>query len=374
MPAERFVNVNTGQPIPLSGAASSIFGASGPNHSIGLVPDPGVTPGTSNFLREDGVFATPPSGGGVSLAGNNSWTGHQYFKSGRPWTDIIAWGADPTGAVSSDTAIQNAINFMAATFGGGIVFCPPGIYAITTGITVKSRVRLVGAGRDVSYISGFVTNVDTIHFDSSCLRGCSLEHLTAQGYFNANVALVTSNTVTVAQDIPVYIGSCTIWYGNAGLVTSGIDGHCFDTWIMGCQDCIVSNGANWYNRCIFDGNGSFASQRYAFWQGVGFAGATSQENAFVMCDFSGVFTKSVFIDDSFGGTFCLPKFSQCVLSGPIDIQHSYFTTFSQCEFGTDSFTVNAVTGGSVSVIGSVGFGVTIHTPAAVLKSANFNIV
>jgi len=40
------------------------FGASGLQHSAGLVPDPGPTAGIVNFLREDGSWATPPGGGG----------------------------------------------------------------------------------------------------------------------------------------------------------------------------------------------------------------------------------------------------------------------------------------------------------------------
>lgn len=33
-----------------------IFGASGNNHSVGLVPDPGSTAGLYRFLREDGTW------------------------------------------------------------------------------------------------------------------------------------------------------------------------------------------------------------------------------------------------------------------------------------------------------------------------------
>ena len=36
-----------------------VFGASGANHSAGLVPDPGATSGTGKYLREDGTWATP---------------------------------------------------------------------------------------------------------------------------------------------------------------------------------------------------------------------------------------------------------------------------------------------------------------------------
>lgn len=42
-------------------ADASVFGASGENHSTGLVPDPGDVAGTTKFLREDGTWAIPVS-------------------------------------------------------------------------------------------------------------------------------------------------------------------------------------------------------------------------------------------------------------------------------------------------------------------------
>ena len=53
--------------VPVSGSGGtsySVFGASGSSHSTGLVPDPGSTPGTTRFLREDATFAVPSGGGG----------------------------------------------------------------------------------------------------------------------------------------------------------------------------------------------------------------------------------------------------------------------------------------------------------------------
>jgi len=133
-----------------------------------------------------------------------------------------------------------------------------------------SRVRLTGSGRDVSYNSSFVANVSTVTFGSSCLRGCSLEHLTVQGCFNSNVSLVTTNALTVAQNIPVN-----------------------NSWIMGVVNGIVSNGANWYGRCVFDTQGSMPSLNVGFVQGAAYAGATSLENSFVQCDFTGPFTEAI---------------------------------------------------------------------------------
>lgn len=41
-------------------AEIKIFGASGNNHSAGLVPDPGSTQGNAKYLREDGLWESPP--------------------------------------------------------------------------------------------------------------------------------------------------------------------------------------------------------------------------------------------------------------------------------------------------------------------------
>lgn len=43
----------------------SVMGASGSSHASGLVPDPGSTAGTTKFLREDGTWQIPESGGSV---------------------------------------------------------------------------------------------------------------------------------------------------------------------------------------------------------------------------------------------------------------------------------------------------------------------
>lgn len=51
------------------------MGASGENHSAGLVPDPGTTQGNTKYLREDGTWATPAGqdyteGNGISISSN----------------------------------------------------------------------------------------------------------------------------------------------------------------------------------------------------------------------------------------------------------------------------------------------------------------
>lgn len=303
---------------------------------------------------------------------NQIITDNYFFQTGQPWADVMAYGADPANA-SNDAAIQQAIDHMYTTYGGGPVYMPPGIFNITSGITIKGKVRLVGAGKNTTYLNGFSANVNTLTFNSTCTRGCSVENMTVQGYYSTNPASIGSNTITIAQNVPANIICVNAWYGSAGLYTQGIDGHYSDSWFIGCQDGAVSNGANWFNRCIFNTNGSFSSYRYAFWQGTGYTGATSQENHFQQCDFSGPFTNSLVIQNSYTGTHPVNIFTGCVTSSPISILNGYFTSFVGHEFGSSSFNL-AGAGGTVSVTGSMGFGVTLSLSGSqFVKAANLNI-
>src|SRR6185437_8984391 len=58
----------------VAAARLPLFGASGGSHAAGAVPDPGPTPGTTRFLREDGVWMAPTGGGGA-VSSVNGQTG-----------------------------------------------------------------------------------------------------------------------------------------------------------------------------------------------------------------------------------------------------------------------------------------------------------
>ncbi|MGM4886340.1 glycosyl hydrolase family 28-related protein [Tardiphaga sp. 11_C7_N12_6] len=288
--------------------------------------------------------------------------------------EAIWFGVKGDGTTNDTPAIQAAIDFVYATVGGGIVKIPAGVCNTTATVTIKGGVRLIGAGKSVSYISGFGTNVLTLSFGPTCIRGCAIEDLTVQGYYNANSALVTNNAVFVEENIPAYIMNCRVWYGAAALFTKGVDGTYFNSWFIGCIDAVVSNGANWYERCILDTNGSFGAYRYAFSQGTKFSAASSQENHFTDCDFSGPFTESVHISGSNTVTpYTVTSFENCVFSSPMSIQAAYWTSFVGCEFGSSSFTLNGAPGGTVSVVGCAGIGTTVVMSGAFSKAGNFNI-
>ena len=65
------INVSTLNATTIQGAR---FGASGPSHAEGLVPDPGATAAATRFLREDGSWSVPAGGGsgGGTMAAQNA--------------------------------------------------------------------------------------------------------------------------------------------------------------------------------------------------------------------------------------------------------------------------------------------------------------
>ena len=64
---------------------------------------------TATFLY-DGTNLVQTGAGSANI-----WAGNQYYGSGRPWFDVDAYGADPTGAADSTTAFNKCI---AACLGG----------------------------------------------------------------------------------------------------------------------------------------------------------------------------------------------------------------------------------------------------------------
>ena len=94
--------------IPIDGQITlpdypTTFGASGTNHSTGLVPDPGATQGNTKYLREDGTWAEPASGG-------TSYT----FAEG---TTDGAFTVTPANGTAQTVPVHKAISYTETTTG-----------------------------------------------------------------------------------------------------------------------------------------------------------------------------------------------------------------------------------------------------------------
>ncbi len=133
------------------------------------------------------ITSIPPS----VLGGNNIFTATNQFRSNvriagaDPWIDVTEelYGATGLGITDDTAAIQAALNAIPST--GGTVWCPPGIYLVSSPLTMKSGTTLLGrqgatifrrSANTGTNFSGMVTNadqvlgnadltVDGIHFD-----------------------------------------------------------------------------------------------------------------------------------------------------------------------------------------------------------------
>jgi hypothetical protein len=76
--------------------------------------------------------------------------------------NILDYGADPTGAIDSKTAIQSACD-AAYRAGGGTVYVPSGHYLISSVINVKDNVQLTGTG-----VSSWIESTSTASQSINC--------------------------------------------------------------------------------------------------------------------------------------------------------------------------------------------------------------
>lgn len=132
---ERFLETVTGFPMALVDAINSVFGGSGANASVGLVPDPGSSAGTTKFLREDGSWQIPVSSGG----GAGPVIGFELTSTGTDTTISIATGVT-TGQsypvagdfipIISDVAFTKTTAAFSAGTGNGAL--DTGVIAVST--------------------------------------------------------------------------------------------------------------------------------------------------------------------------------------------------------------------------------------------------
>lgn len=129
-------------PVAASGSASDLSAGTVPVSRLGAS---GTASGTT-FLRGDNTWATPAGGG----------------SGGLPVFDARAsYSAVGDGIADDTTPIQNAIN-AAFSAGGGRVYLRSGTYKLTSALTMKRRVYLMGDG-----IAAGQSGVATILFQSS---------------------------------------------------------------------------------------------------------------------------------------------------------------------------------------------------------------
>ena len=186
------------------------------------------------------------------LATNNTWTGDQYFTSGRPWCDIMGKGATSNGTADDDTAaIQACVTQLAGT--GGVVFIPVGGFCIKTGPVTSTTIGIEfrGSGMFASTLDACGTNSALIKLDN--VRN-SVTDITLHGSqsFSANKINLelTSNCGQCRTDHALIYG------GSSTIDSSGVDVQINDTVAYKAYgvSMVVVRGVTWFERSQLDHN------------------------------------------------------------------------------------------------------------------------
>ena len=165
--------------------------------------------------------------------------------------NVKDYGAKGDEITNDTTAIQNAIN-AASSAGGGTVYLPPGIYRISSTLTLPANVNFIGSGRastmirplpgmnapvlsatetdtDMSKtIQGFTINCDTLTAGNDAILLTDQSHITVREVWIANnqgvgihMKIGTSNSVhsSLFEKVTVYGSTIGIYNenGNANL-------------------------------------------------------------------------------------------------------------------------------------------------------------
>jgi Pectate lyase superfamily protein len=341
----------------LTACGSSNDGEQGPPGPTGVTGPRGPVGATGRTGPTGAMGTMGPPG----MAGSG---GLSFVDSVRS-ADNGCLAAAGDGSTDDTSAIQCHLDYAYKTYAGGLVFFPPGNYLVSGGgLLLQGGVEMVGSGQAVTAIT-VKSDSTVVTFDTTTCNHSAVKDVEIFGYQSASA---TTNAVVIGENCPVILRDDTIWFGYSGLYNEGIDSLIENCFISGYIAGVTSQGANWYVRDKLDTPGGFTST-YAFLQGSPFSGASSSENHFVQCDFSGTYTYSVAIQDATNSAITVIDGS--VFSSPIDITGAKWTSFNSCEIGSSSFNAGA---GIVSVTGSFGFGgVAISDSGNVVGSGNYNI-
>lgn len=381
-------SVPLGRGLGVTGFGSAAPGTAGmPFVSNGASSDP-----TFQALQNGGLATVPantvkcnPTGaqaavqdctlaqlGTPSLSANNVWPGVQtfagdaYFKSGRPWADVRAWGALCNSSANDTSAIQNAINTVDA-LNGGEVFFSPGNCLVSASLTVAQATCLVGTGGSPNGASSITNNGSdfiVVRFAAG-KNGACLRNITIFGFTNT---AATQPVVLVGHNSAVHMSTCTIWGGSFALSTDGADGRIYNCYFSGWAPGgggVTSTGANFWTANKIDQ--STVPTSVGFFQGVPSALA---ENHFTDNDFSGTYSIASFDSDDGGALANVNIHVGSVFSSAVVLTHSKFTSLVGAEIG------GAVSSGvgPLSITGSFGFAGVTATGAATRSCAgNINV-
>lgn len=132
--------------------------------------------------------------------------------------NVIDYGATGNGTTDDTSSIQAAINAIPIT--GGVLFFPPGVYKLTSALTIKSYTILVGAGPNTSILNQTsttahgVVGVDLTHVGMRDLR------ITGPGAYTGSGSGVSFTLSGTGGNATFYVTISNVYEENFG--TDGI--------------------------------------------------------------------------------------------------------------------------------------------------------
>jgi hypothetical protein len=325
------------------------------------------------------------------------------------------YGADPTGAADSTTAIQNAIN-AAQSAGGGVVYFPAGTYLVTpsgspaVGLTVSSNsVRFAGAGAAASILKKTAagtllsfTGTTSPSTGSTHVRYCGIENLGLSGNGQTGSALqlyyvdnfyardmqVTSNSDLAIDCVEFWdsrfynmvVVSCSgsvssttqpaMWIRNAS-AASGVGsstGNSNNVTLTACRFEAFGTGALW----VSQGTSNSSNPNNIKVIGCKFEGDAIQGGPAVQFDNS---TKSCIVDDchvqigGFAGGFSIAQVAISLGGGDHILSNCVIGNNATATISNGVF-LHAVGGTTIAVENVIGHYTTAPTTAHVFFDAS----
>ena len=176
------------------------------------------------FEPEDYLPASANNDGGEVLVLNDGSNNYSLqFHDGTNWMNILnihtnvkTYGAKGDGVADDTTAIQAAIDAV-ETAGGGVVSLPRGTYLVSSTLTLKNSVYLVGVGRSETTIqSNNAAGADIITIATG-LRSGGIEGLYITGATGGGAGIQFESDVArlIVKNVTVYdTGSDGIKFAN----------------------------------------------------------------------------------------------------------------------------------------------------------------
>lgn len=300
------------------------------------------------------------TGGQVNSADGKCWIASFPDNTG----EIGEWGAKGDGSTPDTTAIQAAMNFMAADSAQGpggklVVANRQPFYLVTGTLSFPQNLTLEGLA---PYSSLFEVTTDTNVISTvACPSGngnMAIKNMAVFGYQHSNS---TTAVLTIASNCNVVLENDNFAFGSVGINTAGVDGNYFNTVACGYNVNVESTGANHYMRFKNDCVLGSPSSAIAFQQT-----SPGGENHMIDPDFSGSYLYSVSVQDT--GNTSITLIDQGVFSSAVRMTGGSWLGISNTETGASNI-VNSSTG-LLTITGSFGTNTVTNTGGGTLKCAN----